>query len=155
FLVNTTADSGAGSLRQAILDSNGATPGPNTIDFGIGAVGSQQTIAPTSALPVVTNPVLIDGWSQGGSGYTGAPLVVLDGTGAGANANGLDFGTGSQGSTARGLVVSDFSANGIALLSNNDVVQGCYIGLNATGTAAAGNGLDGIAINQGSNETIG
>src|SRR5437763_14722348 len=55
FLVNTTADSGAGSLRQAIIDSN-ASAGLNTIDFTIGAVGSQQTIAPAPApLPNITN----------------------------------------------------------------------------------------------------
>src|SRR5579863_1311464 len=45
FSVTNTNDSGAGSLRQAITDSNG-TAGLNTIDFNIGAVGSQQTIAP-------------------------------------------------------------------------------------------------------------
>ena len=135
FLVNTTADSGPGSLRQAIIDSNAAT-GPNTIDFSIGAVGSQQTITPLSVLPIVTNPVLIDGWSQGGSGYTGVPLVVLDGSGAGASANGLNFAAGSQGSTARGLVVSNFSLAGIFLQSGDDLVEGCYIGLNAAGTGA-------------------
>ena len=35
FVVTTTADSGPGSLRQAILDSNAATGGTNTIDFAI------------------------------------------------------------------------------------------------------------------------
>ena len=39
FLVSTTADSGAGSLRQAILDSNAATTGTNTIDFAIPGPG--------------------------------------------------------------------------------------------------------------------
>src|SRR6478672_4215968 len=34
LVVTNTADSGPGSLRQAILDSN-ATPGPNTIDFNV------------------------------------------------------------------------------------------------------------------------
>ena len=54
FLVNTTADSGAGSLRQAILGSN-AAPGSNTIDFGIGS--GAQTISLLSALPNITVPV--------------------------------------------------------------------------------------------------
>src|SRR5947209_9966725 len=87
FLVNTPADSGAGSLRQAISDSN-LTPGSNTIDFSIGTVGSLQTIAPLSSLPGITNPVFIDGWSQGGAGYTGVPLVTIDGTAAVAGAAG-------------------------------------------------------------------
>ena len=95
FMVLNTADSGAGSLRQAILDSN-ASPGLNLIDFDIGAVGSQQTISPSSALPGVTNPVFMDGWSQGGAAYSGAPLVFLDGALLGTGANGLDFAAGSQ-----------------------------------------------------------
>ena len=117
FTVNTTADSGAGSLRQAITDSN-ATPGSNTIDFSIGAVGSQQEIVPLSALPEITNSVLIDGWSQGGAGYTGAPLVAIDGTTAVADAAPGDRCSASSSAPARtaaparGLVVSDFPVSG-------------------------------------------
>ena len=37
FDVTNTADSGPGSLRQAILDSNAATAATNTIDFAIPA----------------------------------------------------------------------------------------------------------------------
>src|SRR5262245_36221965 len=139
FLVNTTADSGAGSLRQAILDSN-ATPGSNTIEFNIPGSGV-QTISLLSPLSNVTVPVAIDGATQ--PGYTGTPLIELNGTGAGAGASGLAFAAGSDGSMARGLVVSNFSDDGIALLSNNDLVQGCYIGTNAAGTAAIANGFAG------------
>ena len=71
FAVTTTADSGPGSLRQAILDSNAATGQTNTIDFDIPGSGV-QTIAPLSPLPAITNPVLIDGFSQ--PGYAGTPL---------------------------------------------------------------------------------
>ncbi len=78
FLVNTNADSGVESLRQAILDSNSMGPGPNTIDFGIGS--GAQTISLLSALPSITVPVLIDGTSQ--PGYAGAPLIDFDGTSA-------------------------------------------------------------------------
>ena len=60
FLVTNTDDSGPGSLRQAILDSNAATGTTNTIDFDIPGSGV-QTIAPLSPLPAITNPVLIDG----------------------------------------------------------------------------------------------
>ena len=74
FLVTTTADSGSSplSLRQAIIDSN-ATPGLNTIDFSIGAVGSQQTIAPTSVLPSITNPCLSTAGARAGRGTTVCP----------------------------------------------------------------------------------
>ena len=61
FLVSNTGDSGPGSLRQAILDSNAAIGATNTIDFAISGSGV-QTIAPLSSLPAITNPVLIDGY---------------------------------------------------------------------------------------------
>src|SRR5271170_1800289 len=116
FLVTTTADSGSSplSLRQAIIDSN-ATPGLNTIDFSIGAVGSQQTITPAGALPAITNAALVDGWSQGGAGYNGVPLIVINGSSAGAGSDGLDLDTDSDGSTIRALVINDFGGVGISI----------------------------------------
>src|SRR5271157_1539609 len=65
FLVINTVDSGPGSLRQAILDSDAATGETNTIDFSIPGDGV-QTIAPSTALPAITAPVIIDGTSQPG-----------------------------------------------------------------------------------------
>ena len=56
FLVTTTADGGPGSLRQAILDSNAATGGTNTIDFAIPGPGV-HTIALASPLPAITTSV--------------------------------------------------------------------------------------------------
>lgn len=106
FTVTTTADSGPGSLRQAILDAN-ASPGADTITFAIGAMGSQQTIQPTSALPTITEPVTIDGWSQGGSSYTGPPLIELRGSLAGSSNIGLNVIGG--GSRVRGLVINGFT----------------------------------------------
>ncbi len=154
FLVNTTADSGAGSLRQAILDSNGNTAGTNTIDFGIGTTGSQQTITPLSVLPVVTNPVLLDGYSQGGSGYAVAPLVMIDGINVDSGDFGLWLATGSDGSTVSGLAVGDCAGGAIVLSSSHDAVEGCYVGLKPDGTTAAPN-LFGVDIYTGSNDTIG
>src|SRR5262249_23176668 len=60
FQVVNTNDSGAGSLRQAILDSNTAG-GSNTIQFSIGTQGSSQTISPPSTPPAGTPTLLIDG----------------------------------------------------------------------------------------------
>ncbi len=74
FEVTSTADSGPGSLRQAILDSNATTGGKNTIDFDIAGAGS-STIELLSPLPTITNSVAIDGSSE--PGYAGAPLIAI------------------------------------------------------------------------------
>ncbi len=111
FSVTTTADSGPGSLRQAILDSDAQGGGTNTIAFDIPRAGI-QTIEPLSPLPAITNPVLIDGFSQ--PGYSGTPLIELSGSQVGAG-SGLEI-TGS-GSTVRGLEIVGFSeGDGILML---------------------------------------
>jgi hypothetical protein len=140
FTVTNTADSGAGSLRQAILDAN-ANPGADTITFAIGAPGSQQTIQPTAALPIITDPVTIDGWSQGGAGYVGPPLIELNGALAGSSVKGLHITAGN--SVARGLVINGFTgtfASGIYLHSGGgNWLYGNYIGTNFAGDTRVAN----------------
>src|SRR5437867_7479792 len=64
FTVTTTSDSGAGSLRQAILDAN-ATSGTDTIEFQI--VGTPPfSILPSLPLPQLTGPVVINATTQSG-----------------------------------------------------------------------------------------
>src|SRR6266567_2424608 len=75
FVVTNTADSGAGSLRQAILNAN-AVPGTNAIRFNISGNGA-HTITPSSPLPTITRPLWIDGTSQ--PGFAGLPLLELNG----------------------------------------------------------------------------
>ena len=120
FTVTNTNDSGAGSLRQAILDAN-ANPGDDTIEFNVsgsaGCSGSVCTIAPQSALPFVTSPVTIDGYTQTGatpntnaSGAINAVLkTVVSGVNdpnAADNDQGFLLQNGSQGSTFKGLVLN-------------------------------------------------
>jgi hypothetical protein len=156
YTVTTTANSGAGSLRQAILDAN-ANPGADTIAFAIGAAGSQQTIQPTAAQPTIIGPVTIDGWSQGGAGYTGPPLIELNGALAGSQVKGLHI-TGG-GSVVRRLVINGFLgsfASGIYLHSGGgNWIYGNYIGVNFAGDARVAN-TRGIWIDGGSsNNRIG
>jgi hypothetical protein len=75
FTVSNVNDSGPGSLRQAIADAN-ASPGADVIQFNLPG-GGVQTITPVSALPVVSDPVTLDGTTQ--PGYAGTPLVYLNG----------------------------------------------------------------------------
>src|SRR5512144_106942 len=65
YTVTSTADSGAGTLRQAILDAN-ANPGADTIAFNITGSGP-HTISIVSALPDITGAVTIDGYTQAGA----------------------------------------------------------------------------------------
>jgi hypothetical protein len=158
--VTNTNDTGAGSLRQAILDAN-SSPGTQTIAFNIPGAGV-QTIAPTSALPTITDPVIIDGTTQ--PGFAGSPLIELNGANAGADVNGLVLDAGS--STIRGLVINRFAARsfgspntptGIVLQGNggNNMIEGNFIGTDATGTVALANGA-GVHIRaRSSNNVIG
>ena len=149
--MTTTADSGPGSLRQAILDSNAATGGTNTIDFNIPGSGV-HVIAPLSPLPAITNPVLIDGFSQ--LGYSGTPLIQIDGGQAGA-ANGLTI-TGPD-STVRGLDITDFVAGAGILIAGagatGDWIEGNVIGTDPTGALAEPN-LVGVQLSDGAHNDI-
>jgi hypothetical protein len=142
--VNTN-NAGAGSLRQAILDAN-ANAGSDTIQFNIPGLGA-KTIAPTSALPVITDPVVIDGTTQ--PGFSGAPIIELNGVSE--SFTGLEITAGS--STVKGLVINRF-VRGIYLRTNGgNVVQGNYIGTDLAGSTARRN-LVGISV-LSSNNTIG
>ena len=152
--VTNLADSGEGSLRKAILDAN-SDPRPTTIRFAIGASGTVQVIEPTTPLPAITAPVELDGWSQGGTGYEGPPLIELRGNLIGTpNADGLVV-TGG-GSTIRGLSVHRFSGSGIVLRGGGgNVVEFSVIGANAGGSSTEGNGGNGIWIDNSPNNQIG
>src|SRR5260370_266936 len=79
-VVTNTNDSGAGSLRQAILDFN-ANSNLTVITFNIPGVGV-QTITPLSALPVITHPGTLDATTQPGWAPN-QPLIELNGAGWG------------------------------------------------------------------------
>ena len=191
FTVTNTNDSGAGSLRQAILDANAKT-GTDTIVFDMdvddsrhfyyqddGVAGrvslakiastataddstisdidpdfvhSWWSIQPTSALPTITDSVIIDGYSQAGAkvntsagGINAVLRIELNGSLAGA-ASGLAITAG--GSTVRGLAINSFAGyepgyvGGAIELRANDGshIEGNFIGTDISGTVAP-NGL--------------
>lgn len=69
FSVTNTADSGAASLRQAIIDAN-ASAGSDTIFMS--DVASNATITLASPLPMITESVVIDGAGANGLTVSGA-----------------------------------------------------------------------------------
>src|SRR5262249_51163528 len=65
YTVINTNDAGVGSLRATIQSANNDTT-LDTIAFAIPGSGV-HTISPLSALPTITNPVVIDGYTQPGA----------------------------------------------------------------------------------------
>ena len=150
FTVTNTNDSGAGSLRQAITDAN-AAPGSDIIRFNIPG-GGVRTINLLSSLPTITSQLTIDGWTQ--PGYTLAPLIELNGAGAGNGADGLRI-TGS-GNTIRGLIINRFKHSGVKFTSaTGNTLAGNYIGTDSTGSTDFGNEIDGVVLQQSGGNTIG
>ena len=147
-------DSGGGvcTLRAAIQQGN-ALAGTDSVVFAIAGTGV-QTISPASAFPNLTQPLLIDGWTQGGPGFSGPPLIELDGTTAGSGTEGFTI-TG-DGSFIRGLVINRFGGDGILISSSDgNTISGCYIGTDSLGTTDLGNSGVGIRLIQSSNNLIG
>ena len=147
FTVTNTFDNGAGSLRQAITDSNNAG-GTDTINFDIPGSGV-RTIALLSALPTITGTVVIDATTQ--PGFAGTPIIELNGTSAGSS-NG--FSISASNSTIKGFIINRFVANGVLITGNNNVVSGNYIGTNAAGAAALPNNV-GVRISNATGNLVG
>src|SRR3954447_7806664 len=139
FTVTNTNDAGAGSLRQAILASDAAAAtaaAPNRIIFAIGTGTGTRTITPLSALPAVTQPTVLDGTTQPGTGA--APRIVLVGDHAGATASGLVL--KASNTTIKGLAIGGFAVDGLLVDGVSSVtIMGNYIGVTAAGTAPKAN----------------
>ena len=135
-------DDGSGDCTlRAALEEADATPGYNAIIFDIEGVGP-YTFIPSYAYPWITESVLLDGSSQ--PGYDGTPLIAINGSVAGTS-NGLVISTSH--STVKGLAVGHCGLGvgedwGSGILIRNgaaNVVQGCFVGLNTSGSSAMSN----------------
>lgn len=155
YTVLNTNDSGAGSLRQAILDNNANAGFFNTIEFDIPGAGP-HTITPATDLDRITNQVLINGYSQDGAvpnsllvGNNAVLQIIINGnnyqTGDGVTTgNGLTFGEGSSGSIVQGLCINQWLDCGILIdgfsgPANNISIFGNFIGTDVTGTSVLAN----------------
>ena len=153
-IANLVASKGADgfiSLREAITAANN-TAGTDTIEFNIAGAGP-HTITPGSALPDITDAVIIDGTSE--PDFSGTPIIELDGSGAGAGVDGLRLVAGSDGSTIQGLVINQFDDEGIEVNnSDSNIILGNYIGTDVTGTVNLGNGDSGILLRATATNTL-
>jgi hypothetical protein len=170
LVVVNTSDSGAGSLRQAIIDANATAGVKETIIFNIPGTGV-QTIKPLTPLPIITDPVIIDGYTQPGASINTSAnsdnavlQIELDGESVSdptpSSIVGLRISAGN--STVRGLVINRFAYRGISIdTQGGNSIQGNFIGTDAGGTVALGNGSaagpagHGILIFGTANNTIG
>ena len=135
YFVTNTQDSGPGSLRQAILDSN-ANLVANNIEFDIPSsdpnfdpVTQDWTITPLSNLPAVTNTVDLDGFTQAHVGtpyqYPSQPLP----TEITSSPNSL---AATNGNNARVRVIVDGSqipgaSTGFVLDTSNAILRGLIV----------------------------
>ena len=148
FVVRSTADAGAHTLRWAILQAN-ASAGTDIITFDIPGEGP-HVLTPASPLPALTDAagVIIDGLSQKGSGIGNNPpatlalRIVLSGAMAG-DAPGLWI--LSPNNQVTGLVIHSFAEDGIRIQgikqgTSRNTVRHNIIGLDADGITPRPNG---------------
>ncbi|HYI08703.1 MAG TPA: hypothetical protein VEK57_06505 [Thermoanaerobaculia bacterium] len=154
YLVTNTADSGPGSLRQALLDVTRDCPGrgePCEVVFRVdGPVPAEGwfTFRPQSPFPTIRGTdVVIDGRTQTRHTFdtnpSGGPEVFLDGSAAGA-------GHGLLAHAARlrvtDVAIGNFAGNGIEARDTYVDIYRNYLGLDPSGVKAAPNGLRGVQL---------
>ena len=128
------------------------------------------TISPLSELPTITDPVVIDGYTQPGAspntlavGDNAVLLIDLSGASAGIGVDGLVISAG--GSTVRGLIINDFVAGpstpgfipnggkGISLgTAGGNTIVGNFIGTDPSGGIAQPNTFSGVLTTTAGNQ---
>ncbi len=171
FTVTNTNDSGAGSLRQAILDANanGNPSDMDTISFNIPDSSAVHTINIDTDLPAVTEKLTIDGYTQPGSSANTAaspnPInAVIKIEIAATNA------TITQGvlplvadeSVVKGVSIydggpvdSNFSKANVGLVGANTAIKGSYIGIKADGNTVGAYDRNCVGVATAATATVG
>jgi len=116
---------------------------------------------PTSALPTITDPVTIDGYTQPGAnantltdGDNAVLLIELNGTNAGPGVVGLLI-TASD-SKVKGLIINRFSDDAIRLEDGSgSTIAGNFLGTDASGKIALGNVGNGVHMEDSANNLVG
>ena len=148
-VVTSTADSGPGTLREAVHWANGNFGG--TISFNL----TNDTVIPlTRPLPDLTGMgVTIDGTTQ--PGFAGTPIVEICGTNVLDDSAGLwIFGNDN---VVRGLSFTGFPLDALWVsgpFAINNRIENCYIGLRPDGSTVLPNGRTGVAVFGGAQDNI-
>ena len=110
-----------------------------------------------TALPTITQPVMIDGASQtafNGDTNVNGPEIVLNGSVLGGSNNGLGTTITAANSIIKDLVVNGFGGTGIVAYGDNIQVLNNYLGTNASGTAELANAV-GLGVGTSATPTSG
>jgi hypothetical protein len=147
--VTNTNDSGAGSLRQALVNAIGH--GSGLISFDIGSGCGPHVITLGSELPAITVPLIINGYTQTGSGMNDldagddATFCVILESGSSSVTHGLRVpDTANDGTqlTVNGLAFSGFSDAALLLNGGKQhIVVGSRFGGIANGHTLQPNGV--------------
>ena len=159
YYVTNTANSGTGSLRDAINDANG-NPGLDSIVFTIKGAGTHM-ITPKSDLPEITESLIITGYTQGDA----APATATSPARLNVIINGVNMSDGlvirANASLVTGLDVRNVAGPGkvcggagICVLGDNNFVLGDRIGVGADGAVPLPNAGDGVYV-RGKDDWIG
>lgn len=156
LVVTNTADSGPGSLRNAITTAN-SQAGAGTIRFSIPGTGV-QTIRPLTPLPQITDSVTIDGYTQPGAApgqlaSTNLPVLLIQVTGTNSSPPSEGLKISASSCMLRGLVINGFGQSGVTLNTGttSNRVEGCFLGTDPTGNYPLGNGDYGLLVLSGWN----
>ena len=158
YVVTSIADSGPGSLRDAIYLAN-ADPVKDNIHFNIPGIGPYQITLQTP-LPEIVEPVILDATTQPEYAWND-PKIIINGNGG--TINGISLSGNSSGSEVKGFVIvgfensNDYNRLGVGIFAENTgrhVISGNYIGITADGGTTAGN-RTGIYLINSSDNVIG
>ncbi len=138
FVVTDRADSGPGTLRDAVAQANAAA-GLDNITFDLS--GNSITVNSTV---IVTDPVVIDG---GGT-------QVIGGTGKYNSISILQLASGSDGSVIQNLSWINSFAGVSIFRSNNNRINNCRIGTNWQNMSGLGHQI-GVEITDSSQNRVG
>ena len=160
-IVTNTQDSGPGSLRAAIYfgyDHPGTTITFNIPASDPGFSNNVFNIFPTDQLPGLWKATVIDGNTQPTNSNPNRTEILLNGSLAtlpSVFAHGLHFrGTNCA---ARSLIIQKFNGYGVLIDGTNatgNVLSGCYVGIDSSGTIPMTNGLVSIAIEAGASGNL-
>lgn len=134
------------TLREAIIEANAAANagGPDVIEFDIpsGATPTDPHVLTLARpLPLIEEPVEIDGRTE--PDYGSLPVIEVDGTNAGADANGFEVAFDPDGSGALQLYavsVINFDGDGLNLTAGLNRIVDSHIGVRADGLTSGPNG---------------